>query len=81
MSMLAAPQKTHEFWRERRTGEIWAVELVDGVVVGCCGPLHHKEVVASYLPTFEYAPAGADRIEAGRDGFDLVDPALVDAGS
>ncbi len=70
--------KTHEFWRERRTGEIWAVELRDGVVVCCCGPLHHKDIDETYLHTLDYTSDGAALIEAGRDGFDLLDPVLLD---
>jgi hypothetical protein len=68
--------KTFEFWRESKTGEIWAVELVDGVVVACCGPLEHREVDERFLDAFDYWAAGADRIEAERDDFDLVEAAL-----
>jgi hypothetical protein len=78
MSILEGPQKTYEFWRERRTGEVWAVELADGIVVACCGPLHHKDVDAAFLHAFDYKPGEAARIEAGRDGFDLIDPDLLD---
>jgi hypothetical protein len=74
--MLAA-MKTFEFWRERETGEVWAVELLDGVVVAHCGPLHHSEVDAQFLETFDYRVSGSDEIEAERDRFDLVEPALL----
>ena len=78
MSILEGPQIVHELWRERRTAEVWAVELRNGVVSGCFGPLHRDDLVAAFLPTFAYAPEEAPRIEATRDGFDLVDPAGLD---
>lgn len=63
----------HEFWRERRTGEAWAVELREGVVVGCCGPLDHSEVDETFLETFDYSSDRAAWVEAHRDAFDLYD--------
>ena len=63
--------KTFEFWRERETGEVMAIELLDGVVVGECGPLDHSELEAQFLSTFDYSPARAAWIEAHRDAFDL----------
>jgi hypothetical protein len=65
--------KQHEFWRNRETGQIWAVELVDGVVVGSCGPLDHSELDERFLETFDYDPGGAATIEAQRDAFELYD--------
>lgn len=76
MSIFDAALKTYEFWRDRQDGKIWAVELADGIVVGCCGPLHHKEVDEAFLHMFDYTPDGAGRIETGRNNFDMVDPAL-----
>jgi hypothetical protein len=63
--------KTYEFWRERATGRLWAVELRDGVVVGCCGPLHRSDVEAQFLPTLDYSPERAGLMEADREAFDL----------
>ncbi|MGZ4335115.1 MAG: hypothetical protein ACXVRJ_12720 [Gaiellaceae bacterium] len=63
--------KTHEFWRERATGEVWAVELVDGVVTGACGPLDHSEVEEEFLDTFDYTADRAALMENHRDGYDL----------
>lgn len=65
--------KTHEFWRERATGEIWAVELVDGAVVGRCGPLDHSELDEGFLATFDYARDQAAWTEEHRDAFDLYE--------
>jgi hypothetical protein len=71
--------KSYEFWRERATGSIWAVELLQGVVVGCCGPLARSEIEERFLRTFDYGPARAAETEANRDAFDLYD--IVEAES
>lgn len=63
--------KTFEFWRERSTGEVWAVELLEGVVVACCGPLGHDDLEERFLPGLDYAPDRAGWVEAHRDAFDL----------
>ena len=69
--------KTYEFWRERGTGYVWAVELLEGVVVGACGPLEHSERDEEFLETFDYATGRAAWIEAHRDAFDLYDVTRV----
>ena len=74
MSILEGPQIVRELWRERDTAEVWAIELRDGVVVGCYGPLHHDEIVSAFLPSFKYKDDEAQRIEASRDAFDVIDP-------
>jgi hypothetical protein len=61
--------KTHEFCRERRTDEIWAIEFLEGVVVGCCGPLDHSEIDDA----FDYSPDRTAWIEAHRGSFDVYD--------
>jgi hypothetical protein len=66
--------KTYEFWRELATGEIWAVELLDGVVVGSAGPLDHSDVEERYLRVLDYRPGRAAWIEANRDRFGLYSP-------
>lgn len=53
--------KSYEFWRERATGEVWAIELVEGVVGGCCGPLDQSEIEEQFLKTFDYSPRRAAR--------------------
>jgi hypothetical protein len=65
--------KTYEFWRECATGEVWAIELLEGVVVGSCGPLDHSEIEESFLVALDYSPKRAAWIEAHRDAFDLYD--------
>ena len=63
--------KTFEYWRERETGEVWAVELLEGVVVGCCGPLDPSELEEQFLKAFDYTAERATWVEANRDAFDL----------
>lgn len=65
--------RTYEFWRERRTRDIWAVELEDGIVAACAGPLHPGEIDPAYLDGYDYSPAEAERLEAAREEFDLLD--------
>jgi hypothetical protein len=60
-----------EFWRERSTGHVLAVVLVDGAVAGSCGPLHVSELEDEFLPTFDYAPDRAGWLEQHREDFDL----------
>lgn len=69
--------KEYEFWRERATGEIWAIQLSDGAVSGCCGPLQRSEVDESFLDALDYAPDRAGWVDAHRDAFDLCDPTLI----
>ncbi len=66
--------KTHEFWREHGDG-VWAVELEDGVVVRCRGPLHASEIDETLLADLEYSPDRAAWIDMNRASFDLLEPA------
>jgi hypothetical protein len=62
--------QTHEFWRETATQEVWAVELEDGVVVRCAGPLHWVEITPSFLRSgYDLRAAGAPEIQARREDF------------
>lgn len=69
--------KTYEYWRARATGRIWAVKMLDGVVVGCCGPLEPHECEEEFLKALDYSPEGATWTEAHRDGYDLYEPVKV----
>jgi len=64
------PLKTYEYWRERATGHVWAIELVDGVVVGCCGPLDRDELEERFLPTLDYSGELAAWAESTREDFE-----------
>ena len=65
----------HEFWREKATGEVWAVELEDGTVVRCAGPIHWSAISPFYLHSYDYSPAEAARLDKERDAFEPVDTA------
>jgi hypothetical protein len=65
----------HEFWREKATGEVWAVELVGGTVVRCAGPIHWSAINPFYLHGYDYSAAEAARLEQTRDTFEPVDTA------
>ena len=39
-----------EYWRHTPTGRFWAVEFVDGVLAGACGPIDPREVTPVILP-------------------------------
>jgi hypothetical protein len=69
--------RTFEFWRESETGAVWAVELREGAVVGCCGPLDHSEIDEQFLPTLDYSVDRAAWVDAHRDAFDLYEPAAI----
>lgn len=63
--------KEHEFWRERSTGQVYAIELEDGIVTGSCGPLSRTETDDDFLPSFDYSPVRAEWIERNREAFEL----------
>jgi len=65
--------RTYEFWRERTSGDIWAVELEDGIVAACAGPLHPGDINPAYLDGYDYSPAEAERLDGAREEFDLLD--------
>ena len=66
--------KEREFWRERDGGHVYAVELVDGVVAGTCGPLESGDVDERFLPTFDYTGEWATWVDGHREAFDLHEP-------
>jgi hypothetical protein len=75
--MVAISMKIeHEFWIERSTQAIWAVELHDGVVRACYGPLLLDDVEDDLLETFDYSTGGAAWIEMNRDRFGTLKPAV-----
>lgn len=61
----------HEFWRDRASGRLYAVEFEAGVVSGCCGPLTVSEAEEQFLPTFDYSSERAGWFEEHREGYDL----------
>lgn len=70
--------KTYEFWRETATGEVWAIELREGVVARARGPLHWSEINPGFLRDgYDYSSREAAVIEARRDAFEPLDEAAV----
>jgi hypothetical protein len=69
--------RTYEFWREHATGSVNAVVLVQGIVVGCCGPLTWSEIEERFQPAFDYSAERAALIEANREEYELFE--LVEA--
>ena len=59
----------HEYWLERATGAIWAVELEDGNVVACHGPLTAGEVDDEVVDFLVYSPVGVTWIVQNRERF------------
>jgi CBS domain-containing protein len=75
--------REHEFWRDRASGRLYAVELRDGVVTGSAGPLSAGELEPTFLAGFDYAADEATWLEEHREDFDLyrcVPPHTDDAG-
>jgi hypothetical protein len=66
-----AEMTEHEFWRERSTGRVYAVRLVDGLVTGWCGPLDASEVEDEFLPSFDYSEERAGWVDLHREEFEL----------
>jgi len=71
---------TYEFWRKASDGDVCAVKLEDGLVVGVCGPLDAEEIDDEFLESFDYATDTAARIERERDEYTLYEPALPYGG-
>lgn len=59
----------HAFWIETQLQLVWAVELDDGVVTACYGPLTMDEIDDDLLETFDYGPGGAAWIREHSERF------------
>jgi len=46
----------YQFWNAPKSGETYAVEIINGMVSGVCGPLYYDEVKAEMLPHYDYRP-------------------------
>ena len=58
-----------EFWHDDVSGDIWAVELEDGGVTACFGPLDRSEVDVDLLDGYPYAPERGGWLERHRERF------------
>ncbi|MEZ5102386.1 MAG: hypothetical protein R3C15_21805 [Thermoleophilia bacterium] len=61
----------YEFWRDRKSGEVWAIELEDGRVRGVAGPIDPKLASYATLGAADYRPDEAQRIDHARESFAL----------
>jgi hypothetical protein len=70
--------QTYEFWRETATQDVWAVELEEGVVVRCSGPLHWTVISPAFLPRgYDFRLAEAPELEARRSEFEQLERADI----
>ena len=59
---------SYEYWAHKSSGDTWAVEIRNGMVVGACGPLHHSERPAD-MRDFDFDRETGDWVEENRDDF------------
>jgi len=64
----------YQYWRHVESGEVWAVEIVDGIVTGACGPLYDEDRPDD-MRDFEYDREDGDWIETNQDQFVLEERA------
>lgn len=60
----------YQYWRHIESGEVWAVEIVDGTVTGACGPLYYEDRPDD-IRDFEYDREDGDWVETNQDQFVL----------
>jgi hypothetical protein len=65
---------TYELRRERSSGEVWAVHLRDGIVIGCCGPLAARASDPRFLYELDDVSDLAGWIDGRRDELDIAEP-------
>jgi hypothetical protein len=67
----------HEFWRNR-AGDVWAVELLDGVVARARGPLHWSEINPTLLRAgYEYSLEEGAALAEHPEDYEPLDEAAV----
>ena len=62
----------YEYWQHRATGDIWAVKLTDGRLVGAT-EIGRQDVHGDLLPYLAYRTADADQLDKQRDDFRRID--------
>jgi hypothetical protein len=62
----------YEFWQHRTTGDVWAVKLSDGRVVGVT-EIRRDDVNSELLPHLPYRTTDAANFEKRRDDFRRTD--------
>ena len=72
---MAMKKSEYQFWRHNKSGELYAVKLVEGRVVSAVGPLYYEE---AQTPLDEYEYLDHDAVDDGawveehRDEFQLA---------
>jgi hypothetical protein len=66
----------HEYWRDMRGSNVWAVEIREGRVVRCCGPLSmgEAELNGELLDALVYSDEKAAWIRKHADRFRPWEP-------
>jgi len=64
-------------WQHQASGEIWAVKLSDGEVVGAT-EIGRADVHEEILPHLSYRSAEADQLDRQRDHFKKIDGRKVE---
>jgi|SRR5215813_46395 len=64
----------YEYWQHRATGEVWAIKLNDGRVVGAA-QIARNDVSAELLPYLAYRIDDVADFEKRRDDFTRIDGA------
>lgn len=62
----------YEYWQHRATGDIWAVKLRDGKVVGAA-EIGRGDVHDEILPYLSYRPTEAAPLDKRRNDFRRID--------
>ena len=62
----------HEFWRDRESGELWAVELEGEGVLGAYGPLHWSEISPLYARLYPYSATTGREVAERRDALEPI---------
>jgi len=62
----------YEYWQHRASGEVWAVKLRDGEVVGAT-EIGRADVHEEILPHLLYRSTEADQLTKQRENFERID--------
>ena len=66
----------HEYWRDTRTDHVWAVEIEDGKLVACFGPLSlgEAQLDGELLDGLGYSTRRVSWLDTHRDRFRPWEP-------
>ena len=60
----------YQYWVHKRSGETYAVEIVNGQVVGACGPLYYEDYQTD-MTEFEYDKEDGEWVQNNKNDFRL----------